>query len=525
MGKYNQFYGLVQDNQKTFEELIKKLRETEGEKKKENLACFLLWFATYHNTGYFTSSVLEKFFVDMAKSISLKEKNISYEPNSFLHVLTEGSPRGGHTRVVERWIKNAPLNQKHSVVFLKKLKKELSQLKTNVEEKNGAYICLDKVPGLKDKALELRKLALGYQYVICHTNMEDPTATVAFGTEEFTRPVAFYNHASHLFWIGKSMADVVLDIIQDDEITEIKRGIKNTFFVGVPLKEITYQVSDKNALRQKLKLPTDKKIIVSSGSIFKFKPIGKNSMIPMLEKMIDEDTYCYLIGPSLKEKMWRDVYKKTNGHIIPLGYVNFNAGFLDYLSAADVYLDSYPLFGGTAMIDAIAQSTPGVSLKQTLLQFDYLTASKAFCETQEEFIEKAVRVLNDKDYAKEVLNDLKANLEKYQSIKVWNNKMAELLKVMPEKHHVQDLSGEKDYHEIDDLAVLCNILTDKEFLKRKKRKMKPEIHSKKLATWGVLEKRSGIRYVFEILKYRNYNGIIKAFEVFGIRLPFVIQKY
>ena len=56
--------------------------------------------------------------------------------------------------------------------------------------------------------------------------MDDPTAVVAFGIEKFERPVIFYNHSAHLFWIGKSIADIVLDVVKDNEITKKQRNIK-----------------------------------------------------------------------------------------------------------------------------------------------------------------------------------------------------------------------------------------------------------------------------------------------------------
>ena len=41
---------------------------------------------------------------------------------------------------------------------------------------------------------------------------------LAFGVEEFKRPVLLYNHASHMAWLGKSIADLVLDIEKDDDV-------------------------------------------------------------------------------------------------------------------------------------------------------------------------------------------------------------------------------------------------------------------------------------------------------------------
>lgn len=83
------------------------------------------------------------------------------------------------------------------------------------------------------------------------------------------------------------------------------------------------------------------------------------------------------------------IKKETNNRVKTIGFVDFDKGFLDYLKAADLYLDSYPLCGGTAMIDAISSGTTVLSLKSVYPQFDYLTKTSAYCKTKEEFIDKA----------------------------------------------------------------------------------------------------------------------------------------
>lgn len=140
---------------------------------------------------------------------------------------------------MERWIENASNSQIHSVCIIKPNGSDLSLLEQNVKDKKGEFITFDDALTLKERALKLRLLAMSYEYVILHTHMDDATANVAFGTEDFTRPVLFYNHASHLFWIGKAVSDLHLDLMENDEITK-KRKIYNTYFLGIPSKNIEF---------------------------------------------------------------------------------------------------------------------------------------------------------------------------------------------------------------------------------------------------------------------------------------------
>lgn len=518
MGLYDKYYYKVKTNKLNFENLLEKLPCCKNINEKLNLAKAALTYAVYNNTGYFTSSVLENFFTDYAKTLKTDIKNIEYKKNTFLHVLTEGYNTGGHTRVVERWIKNAPLNQTHSLVEIKSIGKNLTILEENIKEKNGEYIRFDNSLSLTEKALKLRELGMHYEYIILHSHMDDPVPTIAFGTEDFTRPVLLYNHASHLFWLGKSIADIVLDIEQNDEVTRVRRNISDTYFLGVPSKEINLSEYNKKDFRQKLNLPPDKKIIVTSGDEIKFRAIGKINFLDYLKEILDENTYCYAIGVSADNKDWQKAKKETNGHIIPLGFIDFNKGFLDYLKAADLYLDSYPLCGGTAMIDAISSGTPALSLMSVYPQFDYLTNTNAYCKTKDELVSKAKQILNNKDFASQIFNELKNSLLEFQSIENWNKRIEKLFSQTPKIHKVRDLSNEKDYCEITDLSVLCNVITNENFLSQKVKKL-TEQDIKAAAKYGTLHKTKGIPYICQCLLYKDKDyKKIKIYKLFNIKI-------
>ena len=64
-------------------------------------------------------------------------------------------------------------------------------------------------------------------------------------------------------------------------------------------------------------------------------------------------------------------------------------------------------------------------------------------------------------------DELKKSLIEYQSIAVWNQKVENLYKIAPKYHCVKDISNIKEYSEPNDLSVLCNVIIDKKFLKKK----------------------------------------------------------
>ena len=224
--KYKKYYSTIKKDKEVFEFLLENIKNSTSMEEKLGLADIASSYAVSYNTGYYTSSVIENVYIDYAKNINVDISNIQFKENSFLHVLTEGYNTGGHTRVVERWIQNAPSDQMHSVVVLRPNDAKLEDLNKYTKEKNGEFIYYDNSWSLEEKALKLRQLGMHYQYIILHTHMDDPTATIAFGTEEFTRPILFYNHASHLFWLGKGITDLHLDLKEKDEVTEEYKILK-----------------------------------------------------------------------------------------------------------------------------------------------------------------------------------------------------------------------------------------------------------------------------------------------------------
>ena len=517
--KYKKYYPLLKKANDKYNFLLEKIKLLENFNEKNSAIQSLLEMAVYHNVGVWCSSYIENFYTDYAKTIDLDDYNIEYKKNSFLHVLTTGYNTGGHTRVVERWIDNAPEYQIHSVVFLTPNNDSMNVIEDIIKKHTGECIYFDKFLPINEKALKLRKLALNYEYIILHTHMEDIIPLIAFGTEKFKRPVLLYNHASLLFWTGKSIADIILDIVNNDEITVVKRNIKNTFFLGVPSKDIVYSISDKKLLREKLGLPLNKKIIISSGSSQKYCIIDNDSYADTIKKLIDDNTYCYIIGISPNDKYWKQIQKETNGHIIPLGYIKFNEGYMDYLSCADLYIDSYPMTGGAAMIDVISRGIPAISIKTVDIQLDYFTSSSVYCNTKEEFILKAKKILNDNIYAQSIVKELQKLLEENQSIKAWNKRVEKLIEYTPKIHRVKNLSNEKDGVFIDDLSVLMNVMTDSNALNKKsilKNIIKQNFND--FIKYGINYKRKGIPFLFEILSFKKSEKKTKIIKIFGFNV-------
>ncbi len=331
MGKYDFYYPKLKKKKFEFEKKILKFKKEKDENKKICFAQNALSYAAFNGCGYFYCAELEKFYTDLAKKYDLKNYNINFIPNSVLHVMTTCYNSGGHTRVVEGWIKRADSNQKHSVVLLKQVSREIPELlKENIKNKNGELFIFNLDDNQIEKALKLRKLALEYEFIVLHTHMDDPVATIAFGSEKFTRPVILFNHADHMFWIGKSIADITADIQGGSSITPSKRLIKNPFFLGIPYDDKKIEYSKEEA-REKLDIPLDKKIVLTIGSDFKYFPFGKISYKKSLEKLFEKDKNLlfFAIGVKKSNPFLQGLNKEHLKRIVFLGNLDYEKEVLE----------------------------------------------------------------------------------------------------------------------------------------------------------------------------------------------------
>ena len=120
-------------------------------------------------------------------------------------------------------------------------------------------------------------------------------------------------------------------------------------------------------------------------------------------------------------------------------------------------------------------------------------------------------------------DELKKSLIEYQSIAAWNQKVENLYKIAPKYHCVKDISNIKEYSEPNDLSVLCNVINDKKFLKKKVellsiRKIREKINC------GDLYASQGVPFIFQVLSYKKLGVKMKVFKLFGIKIFSYVKK-
>lgn len=403
--------------------------------------------------GILSCPEIEKVFLDLAETIHV-QNDTTYKPNTFLHVMTQAYCVGGHTRVVERWVTTSPENQEHSIVLLNQGDTSYPESLIDITRSHGGGLYIFNENKLIDRARKLRILALQYEYVILHVHMYDPTAIVAFGTKKFLRPIIFFNHADHSYWCGYSIIDMLADL-RDNNIALTRRGILNVFPIRIPFESSFLQnfPRTKEKSREILGLPLDKTVILTVGGAHKYEPFAGCEFCDVLSKVLlkYEDVVCYGIGPLSSTGNW----SKYGNKFVAMGIVNYGEYYFEYLNACDIYINSMPISGGTAMLDAVQFHKP--ILSYSLFDTKLGDIVKGINETNDIvlFLSQLERLILSPAYANQLAikqyNDVFLN----HGLDTWRKNIDRMLEFTPKSHSIH-LSTKVRY-KIDDLAIMNSL--------------------------------------------------------------------
>lgn len=461
--RFWKYYPIIVKQQKLFEEKLNNIKNAKDINDELFLIKDVVQFAVKNGTGYYASEIIENACLKIASTIKC-DCDEKAEPKSFLHVMTTAYAVGGHSRVVESWINLSPSEQKHSIVVTNQGDELLPQWLVEVCEKKSGELLNIKEKDEIERAKKLRAIAMKYECVILHVHMDDITPILAFGVQEFKRPVVLFNHADHLFWVGISIADVVVDYRSVCNFTKERRLASNVYCLGIPpeCNNTIYSESDKNKARSELGIPLSSFVILTTGAAYKYAPIGRYDFPNVLQKVVSKvgkDIVCYAIGPTEKWTNWKSAKEKT-GKIFPIGIVSDKKMYEKYLMAADLYVDSFPMSGGSSIRDAVSHNLPVLSLhvscqdNNLFTQNPFLNGTQCKCKSERDFVKKCIMAYESEDY-RSLLKRESSDSFGILQVDSWQLRLEEFINSIPKQHTIHSFKNVKGKDVvIDDNSVL-----------------------------------------------------------------------
>lgn len=379
--------------------------------------------AWHSHPGYFVSEPLERILRNIGRDIktnptaSRLQEDCSARARSvamFAHVFTTAYERGGHTRLIARWIENCvhgSLNQSHSMIITNQGKHTIPKWLEKVAEKaNGHCLAIDNSLPPIEKALKLRMLCDSIaDVIVLHIHPNDPLPAVAFSESDNTRPIIFFNHADHVFSIGTSVAHMVFDIRESGQrITVSQRGNSaKSSLVPIPLIDpmkgeetsLINRESMRKEARSRLGIRSDARVAISIGEHYKYEPRLQYDFRKAVEAILNEgnDIHIFAIGLPISG-IWKRQFESTGGRFHPTGIVDDQRILSDYYLAADVYLEGFPITSITALLDAGLYYLPIQSFRvpdAPILSCDDVSTrnSVPFAYTEEDYASGAIKLL------------------------------------------------------------------------------------------------------------------------------------
>ncbi|MDB9537690.1 glycosyltransferase [Dolichospermum planctonicum CS-1226] len=326
-------------------------------------------YAIGKHCGLFASPELDRILVKIGQkalkrsTYPNKSLSLSRSHRNVLHVATSTAGIGGHSRMIWRWIQQ-DTGSSHSVVLTRQAPSRVPKaLREAVNNRNGKIYVLNKgFDGLISCSQRLRKIAVKADLIVLHTSGEDIIPIIAFANKEQSAPILFLNHSDHMFWLGASISDIVINLRQSGmTLSHTRRGIEPERNVLLPIiLEPTQRILSRAEAKGKLGIPENSILLLSIARAPKYRTIDgitfADAHLPLLEKY--QQAILVVIGPGNGNEDWSAAIQKTQGRIRVLAETEDTAMFYQ---AADIYVDSFPFTSITSLLEAGSYGVPLVS--------------------------------------------------------------------------------------------------------------------------------------------------------------------
>jgi hypothetical protein len=287
-----------------------------------------------------------------------------------LHVMNEASAFGGLISTATRWIKIDGGARVHSVALLSQQLPPPAELVQAVSESGGQIYIADQKSSPLQRAAWLRNLARKLAtHVALHIDSCNLIAAIAFNSK-CGPPVLLVNHPGHMFWVGVSAADFVVNVRGsqlETHWTKVHRGAKNCVTIPVPLlapESLRLTESERDERRSRareiLGVPKDSVLIMTSGASYKFRPLREMDFLKTCQEILEAVPEAYLLAAGvIEDDRWRDASNKLGLRLRALGSLPQSKISVLH-QAADVYVEGFPFGSTTALLEAGLQGLPAV---------------------------------------------------------------------------------------------------------------------------------------------------------------------
>jgi glycosyltransferase involved in cell wall biosynthesis len=351
----------MRDNDRAYRAAIDVLRRLAQRSPEATLwaAQAISEFLQERHTGRFADGAIENVVLSIGWSLDRARvalpRRADVRRRHVLHVATAMLPVGGHSRTIRNWIVNDP-QSRHSLVITSQGTSELPSWLTAHGNSNVDHVVLlASHEPLVERAVRLREIARSADVVVLHHFGCDVVPIAALAVNDVPA-VSVVNHADHIFWLGSTIADVVVNQRPISAALGPRRRVRGQFLLPIPLQDRSPIARD--AARDQLRIPREQLMLLSVGRASKYTRSETHDFLRTARRILGQNPQAHLHVIGVNPNAWPELGRSSADRRIHLLGEHPDAGL--HQASADVYIEGFPFGSQTAFLEAALAGVPGV---------------------------------------------------------------------------------------------------------------------------------------------------------------------
>jgi hypothetical protein len=363
------------------EEILDLIRTESDIEVSLNLAEWLAKFLWHNYCGLYRLDELEEILVHKFPQYLIGE--VIHGDKEEIHVASEVYKGGGHTPLLCALIENLPSNPD---VLLTRPTSTISAIEI-LKISSDRIIVIDK-NHLKERVAEIYQVLIAYKKVVLHIHADDVPCAIALHLLKKNKPqidISLVNHSDHSFSVALGIVDRVYEISAYGwNLRKIKKLESKSSFMGIPISPLKLI---SNSAR-------DRSMAMSGGAPYKFKPTENKSLPKILDVVLSKNKNIKLmiLGPKKVDWWWWPLVFKYRKNFKVKSHIARDS-YLKCLSECYIYVDSFPVAGGTAFPEALISGAYILGMKSGVWGGSYADTLRV--ESLEDFVGKFDELLQE----------------------------------------------------------------------------------------------------------------------------------